>query len=228
MRDVLELLKTQQETERSFVNEVQGQPDPSEGWTPAMMFFHLAQWRERLWNALAEAGEGRPVNAPAGDIDELNDREMEGATRESLAEAAARSDAALTSLIAMLETMGDRPFKWYAAETVAEAIVRNSYLHPRHHLADQLLQMGDEERGSNVLEETAEQLRRAEAPPYILGAALFNLARVRATQGRLDEALTLLEEAVSMRPEIRSDAKDEPDFEPVRDSPRFRALVELP
>jgi hypothetical protein len=223
---VLELLKAQQETERSFVDEVQGRPDPSEGWTPAMMFFHLAQWRERLWNALAGASEGRPVNAPAGDIDELNDREMEGATRESLAQAAARSDAALTSLIAMLETMGDRPFKWYAAETVAEAMVRNSYLHPRNHLADQLIQMGEEERGHDISEETAEQLRRAEAPPHILGSALFKLAGVRATQGRLDEALTLLEEAVSMRPELKSDAADDPDFEPVRDSPRFRALVE--
>ena len=226
MKDVLPLLKTEQETERNFLAEVEGKHEPTDGWSPAMMFFHLALWRERLWNALASASEERPVDAPQGSIDELNDREMKGAAGVSLADAAARSDAALTSLIAMLETMGDVPFKWYAAETVGEAIVRNSYVHPRIHLADQLLRSGDEERSRGLLEVSATEMRRAEAPGHILGAALYNLAGVRAAQSRVDEALDLLEEALPMRPDLRAAAADDGDLAPLRDLPRFRAITE--
>jgi tetratricopeptide (TPR) repeat protein len=226
MTDVLRLLKAQQETERAFLAEVDGKAEPPVGWSPAMMFFHLALWRERLWNALAGAGEGRPVDAPPGNIDELNDKEMEGAAGVSLADAAARSDAAFESLLAMFETMGDVPFKWYTAETVGEAVVRNSYVHPRIHLADQYLREGDEERSRRLLEETAEEMQRAEAPGHILGAALYNLAGVRVAQDRLDEALSLLEEALPMRPDLRAAAADDPDLAPVRDSPRFRSVIE--
>lgn len=226
MKDVLRLLQAEQETERRFVLEVAGDPDPPTGWSAAMTMFHLAQWRDRLWNGLTEAAAGQPVNAPPGDINELNDAEMAGAAGVTLADAAARSDAALTSLIALWETMGDVPFKWYLASTTGEAIVRNSYLHARVHLAEQFLLRGDAERSHRMTEETASELRGADASPHILGAALYNLAGVRATQGRSDEALTLLEEALPMRPDLKSGAAEDVDLNAVRDSPRFRALVE--
>jgi hypothetical protein len=72
MRDVLELLQAQRDAERLFVAEAAEKTDAPKSWSQAMVMFHLAQWRERLWDALADATEGRPVNAPPGDIDELN------------------------------------------------------------------------------------------------------------------------------------------------------------
>jgi hypothetical protein len=225
MKDVVNLLKAEQEVERAFVAEVTGKADPLEGWSPAMMFFHVARWRERLWNGLAGAGEGRPANPPAESIDELNDAEMAGAGNVSLADATARSDAALTSLIAMFEAMGDVPFTWFTAETSAEALVRNSYIHPRIHLADQYLQVGDVVRSQRIIEESANEMRRTEAPGHILGAALYNLAGVRVAQGRVDEALSLLEESLPMRPDVKIIAANDPDLAPLRDSERFRALI---
>jgi hypothetical protein len=226
MRDVINLLKAQQEVERAFIADVEGKADPLEGWSPAMMFFHVAQWRERLWNGFASAGEGRPANPPEGDIDELNDAEMAGAGGVSLAGEGARSDAALTSLIAMFETMGDVPFSWFMAETTAEALVRNSYIHPRIHLADQFLQRGDVARSQRLMEESASEMRRVGAPGHILGAALYNLAGVRVAQDRVEEALSLLEEGLPMRPDMKAVAARDPDLAPLRDSPRFRAVVE--
>jgi tetratricopeptide (TPR) repeat protein len=190
-----------------------------------MTMFHIANWRERLWNGLTEAVEERPVNAPPGDIDELNDAEMVGAAGVSLADAAARSDAALTSIIAMWETMGDQPFKWFAAETTGEAILRNSYLHPRIHIADQLLERGETSRSNALTEETASDLRAAEAPERVLGAALYNLAAVYARQDRSDEALALLEEGLSMRPDLKAAAAGDPDLASLRETARFRALI---
>jgi len=226
VRDVLPLLRKQQDLEKAFVAEAAGKPEPSSGWTPTMTMFHIAQWRDRLWNGLTETAAERPVNAPPGDIDELNDAEMVGATGVSLVDAAARSEAALTSIIAMWETLGDRPFNWYISETTGEAILRNSYLHPRIHIADQFLQRGDAARSQRLTEETASELRAVEAPERVLGAALYNLAAVRATQLRSDEALDLLEESLAMREDLRTGAAANEDFASVRGEPRFRALTQ--
>jgi hypothetical protein len=226
VRDVLPLLRKQQDLEKAFVAEAGGKPEPSSGWTPTMTMFHIAQWRDRLWNGLTEMAAERPVNAPPGNIDELNDAEMVGATGVSLVDAAARSEAALTSIIAMWETLGDRPFNWYISETTGEAILRNSYLHPRIHIADQFLQRGDAARSQRLTEETASELRAVEAPERVLGAALYNLGAVRATQLRSDEALDLLEESLAMREDLRTGAAADEDFASVRGEPRFRALTQ--
>jgi hypothetical protein len=225
VKDVLPLLHKQRDLEKAFVSEVAGKPEPSAGWTPTMTMFHLAQWRDRLWNGLTEAAAERPVNAPPGNIDELNDAEMMGATGVSLADAAARSDAGLTSIMAMWETMGDRPFKWYTTESTGEAILRNSYLHPRNHLADQFLQMGEVSRSQRLTEETANELRAVEAPARVLGSALYNLAAVRAQQNRGEEALDLLEEGLTMREDLKAAAAEDEDFVSVRGESRFRTLV---
>jgi Tetratricopeptide repeat len=225
VKDVLGLLKAQQAAEQAFLADIKDKADPPGGWSAAMMFFHLARWRERLWNGLAGAGEGRPANPPEGSIDELNDAEMADAGSVSLADAAARSDAAFTSLIAMFETVGDMPFTWFTAETSAAALVRNSYVHPRMHLADHLRRMGDVARGQRMVEETASELRSLEAPDNILGGALYNLAAVRVAQDRIDEALGLLEEALPMRQDLKASAAGDPDLAPLRGSDRFRALA---
>lgn len=225
MNDILPLLQKESDLEKAYVAEAAGRPEPTSGWTPTMTMFHLAKWRERLWNGLTEAVEERPVNAPPGDIDEFNDAEMAGAAGVSLAEAAARSDAALTSIIAMWETMGDQPFKWYISESTGEAILRNSYLHPRNHFADQFLQRGEESRSNALTEETASELRAVGAPERVLGAALCNLAAVYARQNRSDEALDLLEEGLSMRPDLKAAAADDPNLVPLRETARFRALI---
>ncbi|MEA2643781.1 MAG: hypothetical protein QOG08_807 [Chloroflexota bacterium] len=227
MKDVLSLLKAQQAAERAFLADIEDKADPPEGWSAAMTFFHLARWRERLWNGLAGAGEGRPANPPEGTIDELNDAEMADAGNVSLAEAAARSDAAFTSLIAMFETVGDMPFTWFTAETSATALVRNSYVHPRAHLADHLRRMGEVAESQGLVEETASEMRRLEAPDNILAGALYNLAVVRATQDRIDEALGLLEEALPMRDDLKAAAAGDPGLAPLRDSDRFRTLVRM-
>jgi hypothetical protein len=225
VKDVLALLQKQQDLEKAFVAEMAGKPEPTSGWTPSMTMFHIANWRERLWNGLTEAAAERPVNAPPGNIDELNDAEMVGSAGVGLADAAARSGAALTSIIAMWETMGDQPFKWYVAETMGEAILRNSYLHPRVHLADQFLERGEAERSHRLTEETANELREVDAPARVLGAALYNLAAVRAAQLRTDEALELLEDSLAMREDLKPAAASDENFASLQGDSRFRALT---
>jgi tetratricopeptide (TPR) repeat protein len=223
MNDLDRLLERERELERRLAAGVH-QDLEVDGWTAALMFFHLAQWRGRLLAALADHAEGRSHSAPPGNIDEFNDAELPAGRNVTLEQAAARSDSALASLIERWRALGDRPFAWYVAETTSEALTRNSYLHPRVHIASYLIGRGEEKEGHMLAEETALELRLAAAHPRILGAALYNLANVRVTEGRNDEAITLLEEALPMRPDLGSYAIEDSAFEALRNSPRFRRL----
>jgi hypothetical protein len=225
VKNVGELLQNQRKLEREFVAEATVDDAPPSAWTAALTMFHLARWRGRLLHAMSEYAGGRTFDPPTGPIDELNDAELSAGAAVSLAEAASESDAAFGRLLQHWSKLGDRPFKWFMASTTAEALVRNSYSHPRIHMAGYHLDRGDTRRAHRIFEETAAELREAEATPHILGAALCNLAGVRVAQGRLDEALDLLDEALPMRTDLVAPVAGDPDFDKVRDSPRFRALV---
>jgi hypothetical protein len=219
--DVRELLKAERETEKRFVAAAQVEAMPK-GWPAALNMFHVAQWRRRLRNALTEDRDGREHAPLPTNIDELNDAELPKGAAVPLAEAAASADAELAKLIELAER--DGPFRWGPTNTVSEALIRNSYIHPRNHMSAYLRENGDGPAADRMLEEAATVLRDAAAPPFCLGAALYNLAGVRAGQGRHMDALDLLEEAAPMRPDLLAAAARDSDLAPLRDEPRFLAL----
>jgi tetratricopeptide (TPR) repeat protein len=224
MNEVSRLISNQRETERRFAADAAHDQSPR-GWSAALTFFHIARWRQRLLEAMTAHAAARSYAALAGDIDEFNDAELPAGADVSLAIAAAQSDATLGSLIELWEKLGDQPFKWFMAESTSEALMRNSYLHPRIHMATYLVERGDQERGDQMVEETATELRAANAPAPVLGAALYNLASVRLSQGKHDEALDLLEEAALMRPDLQASAMKDAAFGVLRDLPRFRSIA---
>jgi tetratricopeptide (TPR) repeat protein len=77
---------------------------------------------------------------------------------------------------------------------------------------------GDYEGGIAFLEEC---LRRDPGYP----GALYNLACCESLAGRADPALEHLREAFEGEPGLRANARDDEDFAPLRDDPRFRELV---
>jgi len=225
MKDVLHLLESERETERQFVAEATGEPDYPRGWPAALLMAHVASWREQLRGALIEASRREPVSAPPTEVDAFNAAELARSAGISLDTAASRADALLSDLIDLWATLGDRPFAWYVANTTGEALVRNSYFHPRNHLAEHYLERGDRSRGAEIYEETAGRLRRAEAPGHTLGPALYNLACARVAEGRVQEALDLLTDALPMRPDLASLAAKDPDLASLKSDPRFQAMI---
>jgi hypothetical protein len=223
--DVLKALESQRDLEREFVAEALKSEKQPKGWPAALVMFHISMWRERLRDALTEFRHARPYTAPPEDIDEVNDAELAGGIGTPLADAAARSDKLLSELIALGGELGDRPFKWFSANTTGEALLRNSFVHPRNHIGEYMRENGDHASAHSVVEDGAAQMRAIEAPPLILGATLYNLAAVRVAQSRLDDALVLLEEAIPMRPDAVLLAATDADFAPLRENARFKALV---
>jgi tetratricopeptide (TPR) repeat protein len=211
--------------EREFVAEVRKSEKQPKGWPAALILFHISMWRERLRNALTDVRDGRPYPPPPQNIDEVNDAEVASGLGVSLADISERSDTLLTSLIALSEQLGERPFKWFTASNTTEALLRNSYIHPRNHIVDYLKENGDDAGAYRLVEEAVSEMRDVSAPQLALGAVLYNLAGVRAKQGRLDEAIELLKEALPMRPDMKAGASTDPDLAPLRDDARFKEMV---
>lgn len=225
MSPVRRLLESERETERRFVAEAKANETKPKGWPAALIMFHIAQWRERLRTAFSDVHAGRPYTPPPANIDEFNDVELPTGAGLRLDDVAIRADAELASLIKLAHAIGERPFKWHLTNTSTEAVLRNSYIHPRNHISEYLSENGDKPAAHVLLEETAHDLRDASAPHFILGAALFNLAAVRVEQGRLDEALDLFEEGAPMRPDLRPLFAADPDLAALKNNPRFKSII---
>lgn len=61
-----------------------------------------------------------------------------------------------------------------------------------------------------------------------LPAPYYNLACAFGRQGALEEALPYLRRAIALNPDFRAYARIDEDFDPVRDTPAFQALVSGP
>jgi hypothetical protein len=225
MTDVRKALEAEREMEREFVAEARKSETAPKGWPAALNLFHICMWRERLGNALIDVREGRTYTPPPANQDEVNDAELAGGLGVALVDIAARSDILLTSHIELWDALGERPFKWYANSTTAEAILRNSYVHPRSHLVAYLKENGDPAGAERLLEDAVTEMREVEAPPIVLGTVLYNLACTRVAQDRLDEALEQLVEAFSLRPDLTESAPKDKDLEMLHDNPAFKALT---
>jgi hypothetical protein len=225
MSAVRRLLESERETERRFVAAARADETTPKGWPAALIMFHIARWRERLREALADVHAGRTYTPVPTNIDEFNDVELPKGAGLSLDEVARHADGELASLIELAQAIGERPFKWHVATTSTEAVLRNSYIHPRNHIAAFLSENGDKLAAHVLFEETAYDLRDASAPHLILGAALCNLAATRVEQERFDEALDLFEEGLSMRPDLRTFLAADPDLAVLKDNPRFRSIL---
>ena len=195
------------------------------GWPAALVMFHLGMWRERMRNALSDVEGGRSFATPPANIDETNDAELPNGIGTPLADAAARSDHLLGEIIDLYGRLGDRPFNWYAAANTTEAVLRNSYTHPRLHLSEYLKENGLLDRAAALWVDAEAELQTAGAPARFVALVRYNLACIRVPQGELDDAIKLLADALPASDVLKAAAPKDKDLEPLRDDPRFQELI---
>lgn len=222
---VRQALEAQKKVEQDFVEEARRSESAPKGWPAALVMFHLGMWRERMRKALTDLSEGRELTPPPEDQNKVNDEELAYGIGTPLADAAARSEHLLGEIMDLYDWLGDRPFQWYRSTTTTEAVLGNSFNHPRDHLYAYLRENGELERANRLLDEGMALLREVNAPPLQLGAALYRVACARVYQGRLDEALALLEEALPMRPDLKDAAPKDAGLDALHDDERFKALT---
>lgn len=129
--------------------------------------FHIGMWRERLRNVLAAIAADKPY-APPSNANDINDAELPHGIGTPLADASARADHLLSEILDLYERLGERPINWFSAEGTTEAVLRNSYSHPRSHLCEYYAENGDQAEGRRLLDEGLHDLREASASDFPL------------------------------------------------------------
>lgn len=128
--------------------------------------FHIAMWRERMRDALAAAIEGRTY-ARAGTVDEINDAELPNGIGTPLTDAAARADHLLSEIAELVPKAGDTQIDWFGQRSVAEAVLRNSYSHPRRHICEYLTENGDADQAQRLVADALTELQDIGASEYV-------------------------------------------------------------
>ncbi len=89
------------------------------------------------------------------------------------------------------------------------------------------LALGWCQKRTGRLDLAIEALERAEEVAPDEAVVPYNLACYWSLAGKKEQALTYLSRAIAMDPEFRERIHDEPDFDPIRSDPEFRALTEI-
>ena len=223
---VRQALEAQRKVEQDFVEEARRSETAPKGWPAALNMFHIGMWRERMRKSLTDLSEAREPTPPPEDQNAVNDEELANGIGTPLADAAARSEHLLGEIMDLYDWLGERPFQWYRAKTTTDAVLGNSFTHPRGHLYEYWRENGELDRANRLLEEAVTLLRQVNAPALPMGANLYNLACARVYQGRLDEALVLLGEAWPLVPHLKDTASKDSDLEALLNDERFKALIE--
>ena len=160
------VLESERKVEREFVDRARQSEKAPKGWPAALVMFHVGMWRERMRDALTAAIEDREYTAP-GTADEINDAELAAGIGTPLTDAAARAEHLLTEISDLLERAGDRHVQWYAAATATDAVLRNSYSHPRSHICAYLAENGDVVEAQKLIDDGLHRLAELSAPEYV-------------------------------------------------------------
>ena len=152
--------------EQDFVARARTDEKAPKGWPAALVMFHVGMWRERMRDSLTAAMEGREYVAP-GTADEINDAELAAGIGTPLSDAAARADHLLTEIAELLDRVGDKKVQWFTAPSGAEAVLRNSYSHPRSHICAYLAENGEVTEARRLLDEALRRLAELSAPDYV-------------------------------------------------------------
>lgn len=136
------------------------------GWPAALVIFHVAMWRERLRDCLLTTSQGGTYQL-TGDRDEINDAELANGIGTPLGDAAARSGQLLSEIVGLLPKIGERPVNWFGERSATDAVLRNSYSHPRRHICDYMIENGDADGAHKLIDDGLQEMQALSAPEYV-------------------------------------------------------------
>ncbi len=230
---VLDLLRQARAAEQTFVADLtdagRNEKGTFEQWSAKDVMAHIAEWRERFAQRLAAYRRGEPLPELA-DTDEMNAQHYGANQAKSWDQVKAENDQAFNDLVAQVSAMSDaelldkKPYVWSEGRPFLSSLITNSYNHISEHLMSYYVARGENERASNVMESFAKQLLAADPPQDVKAIALYNLACFYALNGRADEAIARLREALPMRPDLKEWSREDPDLASLHDLPAYQAL----
>jgi tetratricopeptide (TPR) repeat protein len=219
--------------EVQFIAELTEEESEAEGtferWTAKDIIAHNSHWRKHHAENLLAALEGKQPTR-SEDIDNANEevykqyRDQSWQAVEALAKSSC--DRMKEALMALGEDGLERVdlFPWQEGRPIWRFLVGNAYTHPIIHVSDWHIKKGDKTRAAKMYQEMTGLLSDLDDSPDWQGTIQYNLACSYSLAGEAGKAITTLREALELNPSLTEWSQQDPDFEPIRDEPGYKAL----
>jgi tetratricopeptide (TPR) repeat protein len=201
----------------------------SDDWSPKDILAHMTAWKEQivLNYQASKSGETEPVQA---DYQAMNAEFFEKHSSHSWDEVLSYHENTHRALLAELENITEADLErtegipMQAGRPFWRMVVGIAYTHPMGHLRDPVLARGDFERAVEMQEEICQLLSELDDDQSWMGAQQYNLACTYSLVGQKEKAIRILDKALKMTPELVDWSKEDPDFEPIREHPDYKAI----
>ncbi|MBA2677793.1 MAG: ClbS/DfsB family four-helix bundle protein [Ktedonobacteraceae bacterium] len=223
---LLDLLRQAQISQNTFFQELPagsleiiGEPD---SWSAKDHVAHLTFWRQRL--TLRLQAHFRTAPQPKIDhFEQLNPIVFEENRYRAWLDILVESDQAYADLIEVTEQLSDEDltasdrFDWMPdGMPLCLSFMGNCYEHTQIHLGYYFLERHDLARATNVYEVWTRNIVEAEVPRPLKGNILYNLACFYALNDQLEKAVTSLERALELAPELKEWSLKDSDLDALR------------
>ncbi len=230
---LLDLLNRARADEAAFVASLTDAERNATGaldhWSAKDLVAHITFWRAMMLKRLLAAQRGETPPSLDNFL-ELNDRTFEANRHHTWAEVLDDSERAFDDLVAKVKQMSDdeltdsQRYEWRNGEPLWTNVRGNAYDHPETHIAQFYFDRGDKTLAVEMQRQMAETVTRLDPSPRTRGTAIYNLGCFLALNGEPAQAIDLVRESFTLRPDLVEWSKQDSDLNSLRNLPDFKAL----
>jgi len=231
-KNMLDLFSSMHKELKAIVSRLTDEEKNARGsieqWSVKDILVHLAFWGSHFNRQVEKAIAGQTVPV-AGDYYEiLNDGILMRNLDKPLEDARREEEAVFNQTIRLLEGMNEDElvdFEKYAfleKRSLLDRALGTECWHVLSHISDYYVKKGQIEKAEVLQVSYTEKLKSF---PTWKANAVYNLACFYSLCGKKEQALRNLKVAFSERPQLMEWSKQDTDIDPLRDDPRYQALL---
>lgn len=201
-----------------------------ETWGTKDKVVHINLWKAVTVENLQDSRAGRTPDL-RDDFLAHNNATFEQFHTHSWAEVTQYANDATNALIAEIESYSEEElgqqglYEWLGARNIAEYAVSTCIWHGLMHMTEPYIERGDGNGAVQMLDQVLPATLDVMTGDRAHGTAKYNLACIYAQVGMADHALGLLDEAFTLRPDLKPFSKEDSDLAALWELPAYQALV---
>jgi hypothetical protein len=203
-----------------------GEPGSPRCWAAVPLVAHITEFKRQQVQRLQAIRLGQ-VPPEFGEVDHFSSELYHGYAARPAAAVAADAGQVTSDLVAGLNSANPDDLRdpsrhpWLRGRQLWLQIIVRGFWHPAGHLGEYYLGHAQPDRAVALAAHGVATASYLGVPDPARGMASYNLACALAQAGRLDQAAAALRDAVTLNPDVRANARRDPDLAVLRDSGRL-------
>lgn len=212
------------------VRRAPDEPGSADCWAALPVIAHNTDFKRQQVRRLAaiEAGQDPPEFTEIDHRSPEVYRKLAGLAAAQVARESRETTGALIDGLAWLsdeDLLDPARHPWLRGRQLGLQIIVRGFWHPQGHLGEYYAAHGRADRAVTLAEYATAAAGYLAAPPAARGMAHYNLACAQAQASLIAGAVSSLEVAVRLNPDLRLNARRDADLERLRGHAEFSALL---